>query len=860
MLPIPDRILASAVGQLLAVHAGARIATLPFGLDPREAVAVVTAANAERSEIKPAYALLLMEGDELQGYEKATCVTAHEATQYREGDRLLVAAGPHLGLASLQTFLEVVGASWPEQEGEVASLDRLSRVALLLCVPTDSASEAEFDGACRLLHSCLVVLRGAYLAVGSSTENWNSLWWQHVSEGLSALASSARLASPEEPVGEFLTRRIPAAMGLPRPPEGGFRDVTHGHLAAAWKEYWGDAEVAAASARAVSSVRQSSGGRVHPISEVDFAPMTRVLARTGNSIAAWGLGLLEGVTNLPALEALTYEEFVRPYGVGDFRLSVYADGISCSQPEISGDVAVVRTFIEVDEVVSEFVDVRLPLTAESSAPLAQSSLQLRASVRSVRFDGAIEYVEGHPFARGRFVSKSLSFKPRVVKVSVEIPSGDPLDGFVPTSATASVLLLHPESTTVSARSFAGSGPTGRSEVMCVNETDGDLTVDLPGKGGHVVIVCEPSGRLVPLVQGVEASTWPGREAIRYRRTTPADILVEVGSTSLDLRLPSPPEERRLSPLVAHIDGVPIFEGPNPEAAEADVRGFLEDNLVGLIGSEEQSWRQGLGHCCLPGDTGVDAQALTFGPSTGIQTVSSWTEGNTWGNLQLPVVPHHVSNSEAADAFRRAFQDLGVRELISGSREHNRSWPSRMDLADLWGSQRLKSYLESYEGLLAHARESGSDGGILWASYPFSATVWSVQGIAQLQAVLLSPLHPLRLGWLAGVSRGVLDEGDLKARRKFSGLIEGWNLPLIGSAEVAEGSMMAIPIDNGVEQVFVGWSMLVRTPNALAPLRAPESIAGRRAPGSSVSGLNGGSAGKAMSDYRSLHPFASTLYR
>ena len=89
------------------------------------------------------------------------------------------------------------------------------------------------------------------------------------------------------------------------------------------------------------------------------------------------------------------------------------------------------------------------------------------------------------------------------------------------------------------------------------------------------------------------------------------------------------------------------------------------------------------------------------------------------------------------------------------------------------------------------------------------------------------------------------------------MIEGWNLPYIGPAEVSEGNVIAVPIDNGPEQLFIGWSMMVRTSNMLAPL-GPRGIAGRRAPGSSVSGLNGSSAAKAMSDYRYVNPFTSTL--
>jgi hypothetical protein len=167
-------------------------------------------------------------------------------------------------------------------------------------------------------------------------------------------------------------------------------------------------------------------------------------------------------------------------------------------------------------------------------------------------------------------------------------------------------------------------------------------------------------------------------------------------------------------------------------------------------------------------------------------------------------------------------------------------------------------LSSYADLISAAKEQGDGFGTFWATFPFSASAWSVDSIAKLDAVLLSPLHPLRLAWVAGVSKGVLNEPDADNRRRFAGVIEGWNIPCLGPAEIPEGRVVAVPIDNGPEQIFVGWSMLVRSSNQFAPLRAPKRVAGRRAPGSSISGLNGAAAAKAMSDYRQLNPFATTL--
>ena len=54
-----ERLLAQALGRMLARSSGARVATLPFGLDEGQAVALVAEANRVRPEVQPAFAILM---------------------------------------------------------------------------------------------------------------------------------------------------------------------------------------------------------------------------------------------------------------------------------------------------------------------------------------------------------------------------------------------------------------------------------------------------------------------------------------------------------------------------------------------------------------------------------------------------------------------------------------------------------------------------------------------------------------------------------------------------------------------------------------------------------------------------------
>jgi hypothetical protein len=67
------------------------------------------------------------------------------------------------------------------------------------------------------------------------------------------------------------------------------------------------------------------------------------------------------------------------------------------------------------------------------------------------------------------------------------------------------------------------------------------------------------------------------------------------------------------------------------------------------------------------------------------------------------------------------------------------------------------------------------------------------------------------------------------------------------------------MDNGEDQVFLGWSMLVEASvDGHRALRSPNEIAGTRAPGSAASGLNSTAVASALRSYRRMKPHVSTL--
>jgi hypothetical protein len=113
-----------------------------------------------------------------------------------------------------------------------------------------------------------------------------------------------------------------------------------------------------------------------------------------------------------------------------------------------------------------------------------------------------------------------------------------------------------------------------------------------------------------------------------------------------------------------------------------------------------------------------------------------------------------------------------------------------------------------------------------------------------------------LSWLAAAESTLQDVEDSAA---LSGTIEGWNLPAIAPGSTANSALIAVPIESGVGQVFLGWSALV--PASMGGFETPlmpKKVGGLVSPGGGASGLNKSTVLNALKDYRRVNPFVSTL--
>lgn len=213
------------------------------------------------------------------------------------------------------------------------------------------------------------------------------------------------------------------------------------------------------------------------------------------------------------------------------------------------------------------------------------------------------------------------------------------------------------------------------------------------------------------------------------------------------------------------------------------------------------------------------------------------------------------DSSAHKRFTESFYELDVLARIEGHFDHQNEWVSKTSWRHLFEDrERLEDYLDAYHELLNYTKDNFGDVEVFLASYPFSFSTWDL-GIGECTSVLLSPLHPLRLAWLASVESGLWNSTDAA---KLSGTVEGWNMPFVGPGYQFGSSLLSVPTDYGSDSLFLGWSMMVPIQSQPHQVSVPTQIAASVAPGSSSTGLNSSAVSSAMQDFKRVNPHFPAL--
>jgi hypothetical protein len=311
-----------------------------------------------------------------------------------------------------------------------------------------------------------------------------------------------------------------------------------------------------------------------------------------------------------------------------------------------------------------------------------------------------------------------------------------------------------------------------------------------------------------------------------------------------------------SGIVAVLQGKPAMRRPPSAAAAASILGQHQTRIVrGLCEHLSALPFQSLFHTVVASGTDVavwpDSHPGTRAPLfVGMAAAS------------LPGVgagATTIFDTPAWTPFSKALE--GVSHAIGLTPSSHDVWLSGFDPSAVPSSV-VRDYNRAHAELI-DAANAISPVEAFWASYPFSVfVVNSSPGkyFGQLEAVLLSPLHPVRLSWAHSVATFARHAGvQATGSRELIGLAEGWNFPLVGYAPSATGRqipLVAVPIDPGPERDFIQWSALAVLVNGLVEI--PAHATGLPLPWAGRSGINDKVVERALEDYLSVSPYVGSL--
>ena len=881
-------LLPKTLGRLLADNHGLTAVYLPHGISEDFGRALVRSANQTRFAT-PSYAVLVSAGGEDTSDRECPVLSPQSVIRYRQDAHLAVVVGRHPDLASFnQAFREVLGPDFPRGATASVSVTAIASHSIELILDEAGIKVPQMwdsSEAIGRLEHCFEELSFLHEEMRQGDLPWNAYWLMSVSTGLEHLVKVLRSDSvhhPERSIDDAFSRYTYAAFGLPSPKPSKKIMARPRVILDALEQSWSDEEQLQIVSRQLDH-HPATEADAHPVGSIDWEGFDRTRAVYDNTLVALQAHL-SSPASIEAFAALSEEQFLDPQGAGKDAVLLVR---SASSDDLSfGGVAalgysLLRTHIAGAKpsltLQSEIVRVLIP-TVGPVKTLEGSCLDLRVESSGTAWKGDLEVdSDGALWAVGTFeriVRKSpFVYRPKPVTVGVRVSSTDPLAGQVITEATCRVFLRTPSGAgmlywQVKPKGAMGKvayvGPTSFDSAGVLEEDSSPFTDELAdAKKLHSAIIWNSQPAQV-YVQGIELQANSKRDCV-WQAQLPTGTAVDLTVDESTFRLTASQTKRTFeSPVVAAAHNQTINADNVHSVAAASLRGAYE-TLLGeatLADASEQTLvQETLGHVVLPSTSKSEITGLL--PYQGLLMDPDLS--GRWPSISDFTVPDSFRESDTVNSFRQAFAslDLGLAMRVhSADGTEFNAWPSQSSWRHLWDveddKRKLGQYLEAYSAMVDEARALDDPGAVFWASYPFSISVWNTDpadGVS-CNAILLSPFHPIRLAWLAGVESTLWHATDAE---QLAGTVEGWNIPLFGPRDNDSGKMVAVPMDSGAGQIFLGWSMLVTASiDSPKPLVAPQQMGSYSSPGNAASGLNATAAEAALRTYRKMNPHVSTL--
>lgn len=854
-------------------RSGLNAAYLPSGVKRSIAEEIVALANKQFGSEDFAF-LVTPDSD-------TTAKSSRDAVRYRQGHHLAVVSGRHPDLGSVTgVFSEALGASFPEDSSGSITLREVAYSATRLLfwsigMPTDSSDVME--SCATRLFDALTRLADVLQALRQGTRPWNVQWYEAADSGLKVFST---LIIDDKPavidVENYFGKYVYASFGLPRQEKTKFHSATV--LADAFRNIWSDQSTIENSAKMLGYTGHDDGHE-HPVAEIDWKKFDSELIIQENLALTFGAVVGGEPETTRRFSELTESQFIDPSrGSSDLsKLEVLTPSLESLSfgfdTSSDGPIIVRADYNEWDGVYeSEQLYVHLPKARSGSIDgVLSSGVKLLCSPKKFSWEGALEEDanSGELYFVGRVTAPAalpVRIQPSKVTLKIEVPPDDILVGSVDQQAGCVFHVVNASTPglisiplngkkTLKTGKLSYYGPETLTEAEDFEETTGTVwsfTVEGTAvKHRYVAWGCADS---TPTFEGDEFQPRDGIEGSWYFDSPPLSLAsINVGDQEYECRAEDS-SKAPLSPIAAAIAKRTPSRDPLPQGEEQSLRGLYEKWIVENYADEDVVGA--LGHIAMPEGRDTSRETVVH---IGNGFLMHESLAGEWPQLTDLEVPEELFNSVEATQFREAFKALNLgQQFRAEADERTHLRPSTVSWRHLWHGERreITDYLSAYADLIRASNRIGDPAGKFWAAYPFSISIWSTREDALTKAVLLSPLHPIRLAWLAGVEATLWDSDIAE---QLAGTVEGWNIPFFGPREEQYGRFMAVPMETGDEQVFLGWSMLViASTSDPKTLQSPASAAGVRLPGTAVSGLNATAVAAAMRSYKQINPHLSTL--
>lgn len=861
-------LIGRALARLAIVKRGQFFLELPDDLPPESVAALVEGANSEVATTPP-FAIFAT-GRRRDVDAISPQVTFRELAMYRQGDRLAIAyASENRGMATYSSVYPLLLASgFPVADsafGGTGVVGFSSFAAMLAALVEErfglfGLRRAEFQES---FEGILRFLANAYQAAGNGQTGFVTDWWLHVSTWLERLGQV-------DVAGLSGVAGLHGCAGLPVPEEGCTLKLEPREYVAVLGRRWSNPASIRAELARLEGIPECEIGAAR-LSELDWeGSFTRSSLRTDSPVARVARG--EGWDSNEVARGwacISETQFKDSYVNAKGKLRIWKGGQELVAPWQTG-LPLLRVGSNEAGTHGNTADLQLELHLPARKDAKQpppavigSELWADIEVAGLKGTSASFHLESVATCHQELVlAGTLSIQvPRRSKnvLGLEVQLVGPLAKWFPDACSGRFTILWPNDIALWVKPL---GKPRGSTLM------GPIFSDEAGIAATRVEVQKPGIHDFALAWGADVegdntsirfgsaragASMPGMEGFSVLAQTGIDqpLAIAVGGNERFEVVVATAMENPKSPFAAAARGL------SPDTKTNAPPGLLTD-LERVFIEVLENLRPGhAAGCIVLAASKKKAHWLTTGT-------------NVWYSEELTqclgqMVPALPSDSllslPAYVELIEAYRDLGVNDLIDEVQASDDVSPilSQLPLSSL-NESAVERLLSTFSKLQRDAA-SLSPSDRFWAHNPFSVLVVPPgPGVTSAQALMLSPLHPLRIAWAWRVQAGLREAFDDGQGSDVSlALLDGTYFPAYALAADSFGDLqpfVPIRIDARPEDLFLGWhASVVVISHSLA---IPEWVDGRRFPVDGLSGLTEASVGAAIDDFIRVAPHVQVL--